>query len=113
MFGMLGCSGPVSKKLTNGVEYPIYKMDQGLTAGPTFNWQLIAEQDVDNQDYLDDIPGVIVRKRERDCNLSVDTERGLFSVAVAGAKGEINGDEACEIATKSFYRIYNQLREQK
>ncbi|AKK11372.1 DUF3558 domain-containing protein [Corynebacterium uterequi] len=113
IFGMNGCSGPVSKKLTNNVEYPIYEIDQGLTAGPTFNEQIISQQEVDSVNFLDDVPGVVVRKRERDCHLSIDTERGFFSVGVRGAKGGIGGDEACEIATKSFYRLYNQLREQK
>ncbi|WP_144412312.1 DUF3558 domain-containing protein [Corynebacterium uterequi] len=112
-FGMNGCTGPVNKRLTNGVEYPLYKVDQGITAGPTPIQQFLAHPDLHSSDYLDDVPDVLVLKNQEECDLTMDTERGLFAVSVGVSRGVMGSDEACEIATKSFYRIYNQLREQK
>ncbi|AKK11662.1 DUF3558 family protein [Corynebacterium uterequi] len=112
-FGMNGCSGPVSKKLTDGKEYPVSRIVQSMTAGPTLNQQFLAHPEFTSDDFLEDVPGVLVLRNEEECGLSVDTKRGLFVVNASSRLGVFSGDELCEVATKSFYRLYNELREQK
>ncbi|AKK11373.1 DUF3558 domain-containing protein [Corynebacterium uterequi] len=113
IFGVNGCSGPVSEKLTNNIEYPTNQIIQGILSGPAPNSQFLTHSDFASNGFLEDIPGVITLKNDEGCGLSTDTERGLFVIYIDDIGENLTGDEACEIATKSFYRLYNQLREQK
>ncbi|WP_144412237.1 DUF3558 domain-containing protein [Corynebacterium uterequi] len=112
-FGMDGCTGNPSVKISGKTSLETEQIMLSLTAGPTPYHQFLNDPNRVESQSLKDLPDALFRKFDQQCDIVVDTRRGIFIVGAGSLVRGATDEGYCQMATRAFYKIYNSLREKK